>query len=224
MERNRGGRPRHPDILTPAEWRVLEQLREGGTNAEIAVRLGISPDTVKYHIANMLAKLGVHDRRELAAWRPEPKRSRLPAVLTGPVALGSVVRPLVWVAIGGAALGAVAVVAVALLALAGNGDQPVAVAPPPTDSPGPLPPDPGAATRRYANPAAAGHPYLHTRPHTPAHRRPGGEPAGYPVTNPNPRNSVGGSHLPLRRLRDRPAGHDPRRPPARPQPGRLDRA
>ncbi len=137
MERNRGGRPRHPDILTPAEWRVLEQLREGGTNAEIAVRLGISPDTVKYHIANMLAKLGVYDRRELAAWRPEPKRSRLPAVLTGPVALGSVVRPLVWVAIGGAALGAVAVVAVALLALAGNGDQPVAVAPPPTDSPGP---------------------------------------------------------------------------------------
>ena len=137
MDLNRGGRPRHPDILTPAEWRVLEQLREGGTNAEIAVRLGISPDTVKYHISNMLAKLGVGNRRDLAGWRPETKRSLLPAVLAGPVALGSVVRPLVWVAIGGAALGAVAVVAVALVALAGNGDQPVAVAPPPTDSTGP---------------------------------------------------------------------------------------
>ena len=57
MERNRGGRPRHPDILTPAEWRVLDALREGGTNAEIAARLGISPDAVKYHISNMLGKL-----------------------------------------------------------------------------------------------------------------------------------------------------------------------
>lgn len=50
MERNRGGRPRHPDVLTPAEWRVLDALREGGTNAEIAARLGLSPDTVKTHI------------------------------------------------------------------------------------------------------------------------------------------------------------------------------
>ena len=75
MERNRGGRPRHPDILTPAEWRVLEELRDGGTNAEIAVRLGISPDTVKYHVSNMLAKLGV---RTAANWRPgvpSPRRS-----------------------------------------------------------------------------------------------------------------------------------------------------
>ena len=58
MERNRGGRPRHPDVLTPAEWRVLEALREGGTNAEIGARLGISADAVKYHISNMLGKAG----------------------------------------------------------------------------------------------------------------------------------------------------------------------
>ena len=58
MERRRGGRPRHPDILTPAEWGVLRELRAGGTNAEIAVRLGVSPDAVKYHISNMLGKLG----------------------------------------------------------------------------------------------------------------------------------------------------------------------
>ena len=139
MDRNRGGRPRHPDILTPAEWRVLEELREGGTNAEIAVRLGISPDTVKYHVSNMLAKLGVQDRRELAAWRPEAKRRRrLPAVLGAPAALGLVVRPLGWVAIGAAALGVVAVVTVALVVLAGNGGQPVAVAPPPA-APAPSP-------------------------------------------------------------------------------------
>ena len=33
MERPRRGRPRHPDVLTPAEWRVLGQLREGKGNA-----------------------------------------------------------------------------------------------------------------------------------------------------------------------------------------------
>ena len=70
MERNRRGRPRHPDVLTPAEWRVLDALREGGTNAEIAARLGLSLDTVKYHISNMLAKLELRDRRALASWRP----------------------------------------------------------------------------------------------------------------------------------------------------------
>ena len=135
MERNRGGRPRHPDVLTPAEWRVLEELRQGGTNAEIAVRLGISPDTVKYHIANMLAKLGLGDRRELAAWRPETRRRRLPALLAAPAALGPVVRPVAWVAAGAVALGVVAVVTVLLVALGGNGDGPVLVAPPPADSP-----------------------------------------------------------------------------------------
>ena len=51
MERNRRGRPRHPDILTPAEWRVLEELRDGGTNAEIAARLGLSPDAARPTIA-----------------------------------------------------------------------------------------------------------------------------------------------------------------------------
>ena len=77
MERDRGGRPRHPDILTPAEWRVLEELRKGGTNAEIAVRLGISPDAVKYHISNMLGKLGLEDRHALAAWTPKRRARRL---------------------------------------------------------------------------------------------------------------------------------------------------
>jgi len=65
------GRPRHPDILTPAEWRVLELVREGKTNAEIAVSLGISVNTVKYHVANMLAKLELPDRRALARWTPK---------------------------------------------------------------------------------------------------------------------------------------------------------
>ena len=101
MDRNRGGRPRHPDVLTPAEWRVLEALRDGGTNAGIGARLGLSLDTVKYHISNMLAKLELRDRRALASWRPDPERRRLGAVLAVPAVLWSVVgRPLVWVGAG----------------------------------------------------------------------------------------------------------------------------
>ena len=93
MEHNRGGRPRHPDVLTPAEWRVLEALREGGTNAEIAARLGVSANTVRYHVSNMLAKLELRDRRALAAWRPEGDRGRLGALLALPAAVWSVGRP-----------------------------------------------------------------------------------------------------------------------------------
>ena len=70
---SRIGRPPHPDVLTPAEWRVLEHVREGRPNAEIAVRLGISVNTVRYHVSNMLAKLDQPDRHALAAWDGEPR-------------------------------------------------------------------------------------------------------------------------------------------------------
>ncbi len=67
----RGRRP-HPDILTPREWEVLTLLREGASNPEIAERLGVSRDAVKYHVSEILSKLGLESREEAAAWRPEP--------------------------------------------------------------------------------------------------------------------------------------------------------
>lgn len=81
----RRGRPRHPDILTPREWEVLELLRRDLSNREIAEKLDISFDGVRYHVSEILSKLGVSSRREAAAWQP-PQRSRLPAValLTSP--------------------------------------------------------------------------------------------------------------------------------------------
>ena len=100
MERNRRGRPRHPDVLTPAEWRVLEQLREGGTNAEIGARLSITADGVKFHISNMLGKLGLQGRHELAAWRPDTRRGRLRALFGVPAAVASVAKPVAWVGAG----------------------------------------------------------------------------------------------------------------------------
>ena len=76
MTRRGPGRPPYPDILTPAEWRILDEVRTGATNAEIAIRLGISPYTVKYHVSNILGKLELRNRRQIATWSPQPERVR----------------------------------------------------------------------------------------------------------------------------------------------------
>jgi len=62
------GRPPCDDVLTPAEWRVLELVRHGLTNRAIAGRQGLSPDAVKYHVANILQKLTLPDRAALRRW------------------------------------------------------------------------------------------------------------------------------------------------------------
>src|SRR5439155_2766693 len=69
----RRGRPKHPDILTPREWEVLALLRDGLANPEIAERLGVSRDAVKYHVSEILSKLGVTSREEAALWRPSER-------------------------------------------------------------------------------------------------------------------------------------------------------
>lgn len=65
----RRGRPPHPDILTPAEWEVLEWVRHGVSNREIARRRNTSLDAAKFHVANILDKLGAASRTELRHWR-----------------------------------------------------------------------------------------------------------------------------------------------------------
>jgi DNA-binding CsgD family transcriptional regulator/predicted enzyme related to lactoylglutathione lyase len=67
-ERKERGRPPHPDVLTPAEWRVVEAVRHGMSNPDIARRQGVSLDAVKYHVANALLKLGFASRRDLRHW------------------------------------------------------------------------------------------------------------------------------------------------------------
>jgi len=71
------GRPPHPDVLTPAEWRVVNAVRHGMTNIEIGRRLRISPDAVKFHITNAVGKLGVAGRCGLKTWSGAPVDSAL---------------------------------------------------------------------------------------------------------------------------------------------------
>lgn len=55
-----------PNRLTPRELEVLELVTTGLRNKEIGARLGISENTVKYHLRNILGKLHAESRTELA--------------------------------------------------------------------------------------------------------------------------------------------------------------
>jgi DNA-binding CsgD family transcriptional regulator/catechol 2,3-dioxygenase-like lactoylglutathione lyase family enzyme len=74
------GRPRHDDVLTPAEWKVAEQVRHGLTNRRIAERMGVSADAVKFHVGNALAKLGFSSREEIRKWDGVARGTALDAV------------------------------------------------------------------------------------------------------------------------------------------------
>ena len=58
-----------PDIgrLTARELEVLKLVTIGRRNKEIAAELGISENTAKYHLRNILEKLHAESRAEVAA-------------------------------------------------------------------------------------------------------------------------------------------------------------
>jgi len=56
-----------PERLTERELSVLALVVEGLRNKEIAAELGISENTVKFHLKNTVEKLHVRGRAELAA-------------------------------------------------------------------------------------------------------------------------------------------------------------
>jgi DNA-binding CsgD family transcriptional regulator/catechol 2,3-dioxygenase-like lactoylglutathione lyase family enzyme len=77
QHRSRRGRPPHADVLTPAEWRVVHAFQHGLSYAEIASRLRVSREAVKFHVGNAVAKLGVADRHGLRRWFRAPATSVL---------------------------------------------------------------------------------------------------------------------------------------------------
>ena len=54
------------DALTPAEIRVLRLIAQGNANKEIARALGLSEETIKGQVRNILSKLGAKDRTHAA--------------------------------------------------------------------------------------------------------------------------------------------------------------
>ncbi|MBI3168856.1 MAG: response regulator transcription factor [Chloroflexi bacterium] len=53
-----------PEPLTAREKEVLQQMAEGLANKQIALALGISEHTVKFHLSALYAKLGAASRTE----------------------------------------------------------------------------------------------------------------------------------------------------------------
>ncbi len=66
-------RPRDAQLarLTPRELDVLRLLANGLTNQEIAGKLFLSENTVKYHVHSILEKMGFSDRREASQFARE---------------------------------------------------------------------------------------------------------------------------------------------------------
>jgi Tol biopolymer transport system component/DNA-binding CsgD family transcriptional regulator len=112
----RRGRPPHPELLTPREQEVLAFLRQGLTNQQIADRLGISLPGARYHVSEILSKLGVSSRQEAAELSDagvtsRPRRAY--GVLTAPL------QKLASLGFAkGAASAAIVVVGIGLLLLA----------------------------------------------------------------------------------------------------------
>ncbi len=107
------GRPRHPDVLTPREWEVLDHIAAGRSNDEIATAMGISLAGVKFHVSSILSKLGVASRHEAAVlrrsggqraglvgafglWRASMRRVALVAGAAATVMVFIVVAVLAW--------------------------------------------------------------------------------------------------------------------------------
>jgi DNA-binding NarL/FixJ family response regulator len=68
LERGRDGDALREDPLTPREQEVVKLIAESYNNQEIADALVISVKTVERHRANILEKLGMHDRVQLTRY------------------------------------------------------------------------------------------------------------------------------------------------------------
>lgn len=61
--------------MTQREQQVIKLIAEGLTNKEIAQKLFVSPHTIKSHVHNILEKLTLHSRLQIAKYAHENKSS-----------------------------------------------------------------------------------------------------------------------------------------------------
>ena len=117
--------------LTDRQEEVLNLIAAGKTNAEIADDLGISLDGAKYHVREILGKLGFESREQAAEWwrhqqRPVARIGRSWRDLAGMMTAR-------WLLTAGLAAGVVATAAVSAIVLLGDADdEPASPAPSPT--------------------------------------------------------------------------------------------
>ncbi len=69
VTRNGKGNPFKSVRMTSREREVVELIAEGLSNKQIAGQLNLAVDTVKSHVHNILEKLSLHTRLEIASYR-----------------------------------------------------------------------------------------------------------------------------------------------------------
>ncbi|MEW6510728.1 MAG: response regulator transcription factor [Bacteroidota bacterium] len=69
VTRNGKGNPFKSVRMTSREREVVELIAEGLSNKQIAAQLSLAVDTVKSHVHNILEKLSLHTRLEIASYR-----------------------------------------------------------------------------------------------------------------------------------------------------------
>lgn len=79
MSQRPRGRPAHPDVLTPAEWSVLDLYRHGHSRRAMARLRGTSEYAIRYHLRNIATKLGIASLPELRHWPGYPQNSPMKA-------------------------------------------------------------------------------------------------------------------------------------------------
>jgi DNA-binding NarL/FixJ family response regulator len=66
-------------LLTPRERQVAVLIAQGLTNRQIASELIVAESTAERHVANIMNKLGVNARSQVAAWAVEYRLARAQA-------------------------------------------------------------------------------------------------------------------------------------------------
>ena len=81
--RNQRRRPAGPDIanLTAREMQIMRLIAEGLSNKMIARRLDVTEGTVKVHVKNLLKKMQLRSRVEVAVWAVQEGVTRHPVNL-----------------------------------------------------------------------------------------------------------------------------------------------